>query len=116
MILLGLHSVNLISLGQLCDNGCYVLLSSFSLYAIKDYKVILKGYRNPSDGLWDIPICANSSQSKPPPFIPSVRTLHKLSVIINRKQTATNLVQYLHAAYFSPTVTTWTQAIETIIL
>ena len=112
MILPGLHSSNLISLGQLCDDGCSVLLSSSTLSAIKDNKVILRGYRNPSDGLWDIPICANAAQSNPPSFIPSMRTSHKLAVIINKKQTATDLVQYLHAACFSPTVTTWTQAIK----
>ena len=60
MILPGLKSALLISIGQLCDDGCNVLLNNKKLLAIKNKAIILKGDRNYSDGLWDIPIYKTS--------------------------------------------------------
>ena len=56
MVLPGLKSSSLISLGQLCDDNCNVLLTKTHLYVIKNKKIILTGTRNINDGLWDIPI------------------------------------------------------------
>ena len=56
MILPKLLSSSLISLGQLCDDDCDILLNKKILLAMKNKKIILKGYRNPNDKLWDIPI------------------------------------------------------------
>ena len=56
MILPELKSSSLISMGQLCDDDCLVVLSKKKLAAIKDNKIVLKGTRNKKDGLWDIPI------------------------------------------------------------
>ena len=56
MILLQLKSALLISIGQLCDDECDVLLNKHHLIAMKDKKVILTGVRNPYDKLWDIPV------------------------------------------------------------
>jgi len=55
-ILPDLKSVSLISIGKLCDDDCNVIFEQHKMEAIKNDKVILKGYRNFSDGLWDIPI------------------------------------------------------------
>ena len=69
-ILPQLKSSSLLSLGQLCDDGCEVLLRKKNLYALKNKQIILKGYRNNTDGLWDIPVAKHSIQSanlsKPP--------------------------------------------------
>ena len=56
----------MISIPQLCDHGCEVLLTSTSLHVIKDGKFLLDptnegqqvlyGIRNPHDRLWDIPL------------------------------------------------------------
>ena len=56
MILPGLSSASLISIGQLCDDGCKVFLNEKTLLAVKDDKVVLKGIRNRTDNLWDIPV------------------------------------------------------------
>ena len=56
MVLPKLKSSNLISIGQLCDDGCSILLDKAKMLAFKNNKLILKGFRNKSDGLWDIPI------------------------------------------------------------
>ena len=55
-ILPKLQSSSLISLGQICVDNCKVLLEKKELHAIKNNKVVLKGYCNFQDGLWDIPI------------------------------------------------------------
>ena len=56
MILPHLKSASLISIGQLCDDNCDVLLNKTKLIAIKNNKIILQGIRNPFDNLWDIPV------------------------------------------------------------
>ena len=56
MILPGLKSASLISIGQLCDDDCDVYLNNKILLAVKDNEVIMEGKRNLNDGLWDIPI------------------------------------------------------------
>ena len=51
-----LKSSSLISLGQLCDDGCKVILDHKKLKVIKNNDFVIEGQRNHSDGLWDIPI------------------------------------------------------------
>ena len=47
---------SLLSLGQLADNGCVILLDKSQLDVFKNFKLLLKGTRNLRDGLWDIPL------------------------------------------------------------
>ena len=56
VILPSLKSASLISLGQLCDDDCKVLLDKRKLYAVKKNTLVLQGDRNKDDGLWDIKI------------------------------------------------------------
>ena len=51
-----LKNSSLISLGQLADDDCTILLNKKKLFAIKEEQIVLEGYRNKVDGLWDIPI------------------------------------------------------------
>ena len=55
-ILPGLKSASLISLGKLCDDGCNIALHEDKLYIYKDNELVLTGYRNRTDNLWDIPV------------------------------------------------------------
>ena len=59
-ILPQLASASLISLGQLCDDDCLIVLHKKIMLAIKHNKIILKGIRNPVDHLWDIPVRKDS--------------------------------------------------------
>ena len=106
MVLPHLKSANLISLGQLCNDNCTILLTKHQLHTIKEGKEILQGYQNLSDGLWDIPLPGSAKVQ------PTRTTKHKLNIIIRKKQPAIDLVKYLHAACFSPVVSTWIRAIE----
>ena len=56
VVLPSLKSSSLISLGQLCDDDCSVLLDKKKLYVKKNNSMVLEGNRNMKDGLWDIPI------------------------------------------------------------
>ena len=78
----GLHSASLISLGRLCDNDCITILDKNEINILKENTLILKGNRNKTDGLWDIPI------SRP--------LRHRAHVIITRDKGKTELIQYLH--------------------
>ena len=55
-VLPNLHSSSLISLGQLCNDDCQVILDKKELNVYKDSQVLLKGYQNLKNSLWDIPI------------------------------------------------------------
>ena len=57
-----LKSSSLLSLGQLCDDGCDVILNKGKLYAVKNKEVILQGFRNTTDSLWDIPVAKKQVQ------------------------------------------------------
>jgi hypothetical protein len=60
MILPGLKSASLISIRQLYDDNCAVLLNKTKLIAVKNKQIILQGSRNFTDGLWDIPVFKQS--------------------------------------------------------
>jgi hypothetical protein len=60
-----LTSGSLISIGQLCDNDCVALFSKYHVDIIKAGKVIIKGRRNTTNGLWTIPLAPKT------PMLPS---------------------------------------------
>ena len=55
-ILSNLKFSSLISLDQLYDDNCMILLNKKNLYVIKDNNLLLKGHRNYTNRLWDIPL------------------------------------------------------------
>ena len=55
-ILPNLTSSSLVALGPLCDDGCTVILTDKTLTAVKNNNIVLRGHRNRSDDLWDIPL------------------------------------------------------------
>ena len=74
-ILPRLASSSLVSLPQLCDNGCQVLLTSTDLHDVKNGKFVLDnnqghqvlhGTRNAIDRLWDIEVPNNPTTAPPP--------------------------------------------------
>ena len=80
-ILPHLKSSSLISLGQLCDDNCQILLTKKNLFAMKNEKLILQGYRNYSDGLWDIPV-HNLKPLKANVIYPTPRSIYKNDIIL----------------------------------
>ena len=85
MILPSLKSSSLISLGQLCDDDCHIILNKTHLTAVKNNNIILQGVRNPSDGLWDIPVQKTQMSSQnfnlPPPNAGMYKRANKKHIV-----------------------------------
>ena len=87
---------SLISLGKLADDGCTIILDKTKIKVLKNNNNILQGTRNQTDGLWDIPIPQQ----------------HKVNVILHKKQSNAKLIAFFHKCAFSPTTSTFVQAIK----
>ncbi len=94
-----LHT-SLISSGQLADDDCFILLNKRFLAVFKHFKFILTGVRNPTDGLWDIPL-----------HQPIQQATQRMNVIIPQNKQLSTMIQYIHATLFSPTKSTLLKAI-----
>lgn len=88
-----LKSTLLISLGQICDDKCTIVLDKKILYTIKSKNItinmhkkdiIMKGTRNHKDGLYDIPIKKTVMQEKIF-VIPKLKTIPSLNFLSSRK-------------------------------
>ena len=117
-ILPHLQSASLISLGQLCDDDCTVILDKYSLTATKNGQVVLTGTRNPQDGLWDVSLTTfNSNSTKSNTTNTSPKTpIERANIIIRKNQTTKELATYLHATCGSPAISTLLNAIKEGIL
>lgn len=98
----GLTNESLLSIGQFCDDNCMGLFTKTAVYIIKNNKILLHGYRNKKDGLWDIALPMQSH------FKPCTR---KCNYVITRDRSKSDLAQYLHATVFSPPLSTLKTAI-----
>ena len=88
---------SLLSIGHLCDKGCIAVFSKDNLRVLHNNKLILQGYRNTNDGLWDVPFVS--------PF-------HTANYIVHQNKPKFELAQYLHACAFSPALDTFQKAIN----
>ena len=95
-----LKNTSLLSIGQLCDDGCTATFDKEKLNVTKNNKIILQGIRNHKDGLWDIPM-----------GIPPSKEL-KINAIIRKNMAVHKLANYLHACAGSPTLSTFQAAIK----
>lgn len=99
----------LLSVGVLCDNGCHALFTATQVIITLQGVVIMIGHRK-APGLWYVDldnITSTTTTIKEPPQ----QQTETANAIIDAK-TQADLMQYLHAAAFSPSTSTFTQAIE----
>ena len=106
LILPQLCSSSLISLGQLCNDGCTVTLDKYYLKVKKNNTTIMQGIRNFNDGLWDIPVVKNYIQtnnyiSPPPSAIMQQSTFQTPSKTVKqqRRNSSTSSIQLLKREY-----------------
>ena len=105
-----LSSKSLLSLGQLCDHGCdYVLLDKSYVSVIQDGVVSVIGKRDTRTGLWFVDIEPNPSAAALPTQHPTYS--HQANSAYEQS-TKKDLINFLHRAAFSPSVSTWTKAID----
>ena len=96
-----LQSASLLSLGQLCDDNCTVELKKNTIKVFKNGQQLLQGQRNKNDGLWDLHIPYQIKNNN-----------HQVNFIIQKSATKRDLIQFYHAALFSPTISTLLKAVK----
>ena len=90
-----LTNESLLSIGQLCNQGCTALFNKNIMKIYKEKDIILQGERDWKDELWKINLKNN-----------------KINYIIRQDQSKTELVQHLHACAFSPVSSTLQKCIN----
>jgi hypothetical protein len=103
-ILPGLVHNSLISVGQLCDKECSVTFSQDQVTVSRNGKHMMYGSRDPRSRLWQV----NVKQRMKPEIV-----LCNHAHDNNNKK---DLINFLHAACFSPVKSTWIKAIKMGIL
>jgi hypothetical protein len=99
-ILPGLVHNSLISVGQLCDNGCSVTFTQDQVTVSRNGKNVMNRSRDLKSRLWRV----NLKQKMKPEL---VKCDHAHD---NNNQK--DLINYLHAACFSPVKSTWIKAMK----
>ena len=99
-----LQSASLLSVGQLCDSDCDAVFSKHDLKIYDNKKrIILRGARNFTDGLWDVKLNIPQQTS----------VQHTVNAVLKIDKTSKkDLAQYLHACAYSPRKTTFLDAIK----
>eukprot|EP00804_Cyclotella_cryptica_P030453 CCRYP_008525-RA/>CCRYP_008525-RA protein AED:0.46 eAED:0.46 QI:0/0/0/1/1/1/2/0/145 len=100
------HS-SLLSIKQLCDNGCHVIFTKKDCKIYGKAELMLVGKRHPATGLWVIPTQDRSIPSKPPSTFAS-HAAHSAYQTSSKSK----LLQSLHQCAFSPLPPTWIMAIN----
>jgi hypothetical protein len=99
-ILPGLVHNSLISVGKLCDNECSVTFTQDQVTVSRNGKYVMYGSRDPKSRLW-----RGNLKQKMKPEIAQYNHAHNNN---NQK----DLINYPHAACFSPVKSTWIKAIK----
>ena len=94
---------NLLSVGQLCDAGCSATITNEKIEVTHEDKVILTGTRSPETTLWHLDL---PSEVEPESIFP----YHANAAI--GTNTAANMVAFMHAAFFSPALSTLEKALQ----
>ena len=115
-----LHNSALVSISQFCDNNFEARFTKLQVQILDGPKVILTGQRDPSTGLWHIPLQSSTSiiptptpSSDPvPTTTPSTNLIAPSANNVHELQRKRDIVQYLHQAAGSPVQSTWIKAID----
>ena len=90
--------VCLLAIAPLCDAGCEVLFAATAVIIEKHGQQILQGERDTKNGLWHIPYKVTPQQA------------------FSMQSTPAQLVEFAHAALFSPRITTLQKALDSNFL
>ena len=88
-----LQSGNLLSVGQLCDDGYEIKFTKDQVEFCKNNKTCFKGKRNEENGMW------------------TTKFPHQANIILSYKPLG-DAIRFMHAACFSPCLSTWCKAID----
>ena len=99
---------SLLSIGQLCDDGCIATFDKDSVVIAKDNAVILQGKRDPSTKLWMVDL--NCSPTMSP--LPGPNVIQYAANAAIAQETVPERVAFLHWCAGSPQLSTWCKAID----
>jgi len=88
----------LLSIGQLCDAGCDVQFTATTVNIRHDNNIIMSGHRTPATKLWNLDIQTPTASAS--------------ANAASGTAKPAELVTFAHAAMFSPTVSTLTEALR----
>ena len=100
------HSESLISLGELCYDGCTNILDKTRIRVVKGTHLVLPGKRSKMDGLWDNPITV------PVPSSSTIQSFQSENAMIH-KEYLKKPAQYLHTSWLGSNLTNFSNAIKT---
>jgi hypothetical protein len=99
-----LRTKSLLSLGQLCDAGCTIILTSTTLKVMYEDTCILQGTRTPQTRLWHVEITTSPSHS--------AQQLQHTAYLAAGAATPAHLVAFHHAALGAPSISTLEKALR----
>jgi hypothetical protein len=94
-----LKSGSLLSIGQLCDDDCVALFTKYNVKVYKQGQIIIVGKRDPSNGLWTVPLAPKTP-------------IPQANGAIQDNNTKADLAMFLHASMFCPVPSTLLRAVE----
>ena len=97
-----LAQYSLLSIGQLCDNGCKVIFDYKEVNIIHRGKTVLQGYRDHKTRLWHVEIPSENDANE------QYNVAHA-AIGSTKKE---DIVAFAHAALFSPAITTLEKALD----
>ena len=98
----------LLSISNLCDNGCKSDFENTHCYIGQNDKKVLFGFRYKATKLWKIPLHTSEGEHKP--TITSSNT-HIICKVYQLNKKA-DIIHFLHACLFSPAKSTWLKDIK----
>jgi hypothetical protein len=111
----GLTHSSLLSIGKLCDAGCVAKFDANHVNIIHNDTILLTGNRDRRNGLWRLPLetpHVTNLRHTIPHAPPTTCIPNEHCNNAYQTQSIPDLINYLHAAAFSPAVSTWIHAIQ----
>jgi hypothetical protein len=107
-----LKTGSLTSIGQLCDDDSVALFDKHNVKIYKNGRAIIVGTRNTTNGLWNIPLAPKTMTPPPANAVSPSITCHSAKGAIQNVVAKQDLAAFLHACTFSPTPSTFLQAVH----
>ena len=103
----GLAHSSLVSIKVLCDAGCTVTYHGNHCFVKRDGRVIWMGHREPTTGLWVLPLRGDAKPPRSPAGAP-MESANNVYQMTSKEA----LVKFLHQCLFSPPKLTLLKALE----
>jgi hypothetical protein len=107
----GMKNHSLMSLTQLCNAGCKIIMDKDELVVIYKGMVVMNGIKNKQNGLWYLPIKQDATEITYA-IHDDRRPTQQTANSVYHTSTLAETIQFIHQCMFSPTVDTFCRAID----